>query len=267
MLAPDEQGRGGQKKKSETAVRYQSDNEMIIQPNSFREPKNTGLSTLFNVGIGLVLGIASMFFLILPAAVNRERTKAQEEIRTIGDEMDVKTATIATMQQTIDEITEENSKLHEELDAYVGTDGTLRTIDILLQGASEYLETADAAATESYLDDVLESVNNLNDMSEPFGRLYNNLLLKIGPELSASYFASGNAAYNDEDYDAAIADLTKAVNYDATNGDALFTLGNAYRRAGKNAEAIEVYERVIELFPGTQRAARAQNYINDLRNQ
>ncbi len=104
-------------------------------------------------------------------------------------------------------------------------------------------------------------------MSEPFGRLYNNLLLKIGPELSASYFASGNAAYNDEDYDAAIADLTKAVNYDATNGDALFTLGNAYRRAGKNAEAIEVYERVIELFPGTQRAARAQNYINDLRNQ
>ena len=61
MLAPDEQGRGGQKKKSEAAVRYQSDNEMIIQPNSFREPKNTGLSTLFNVGIGLVLGIASMF--------------------------------------------------------------------------------------------------------------------------------------------------------------------------------------------------------------
>ena len=266
MRAPDEQGRGGQKKKSEAAVRYQSDNEMIIQPNSFREPKNTGLSTLFNVGIGLVLGIASMFFLILPAAVNRERTKAQEEIRTIGDEMDVKTATIATMQQTIDEMTAENSRIHEELDAYVGTDGTLRTIDILLEGASEYLETADAAATESYLDDVKDSINNLNEMSEPFRRLYNNLLLKIGPELSASYFASGNAAYNDEDYDTAIADLTKAVSYDATNGDALFTLGNAYRRAGMSAEAIEVYEKVIELFPGTQRAARAQNYINDLSN-
>ena len=205
-----------------------------------------------------------MFFLILPAAVGRERTKAQEEIRLIGDEMDVKTATIATMQQTIDEMTGENNRLHEELDAYVGTDGTLRTIDILLQGASEYLETADAAATEAYLDDAVANVGNMDEMSEPFQRLYNNLLQKIGPELSAVYFASGNAAYNDEDYDTAIADLTKAVNYDATNGDALFTLGNAYRRAGKDTEAIDVYERVIELFPGTQRASRAQNYINDL---
>ncbi|MDE5680550.1 MAG: tetratricopeptide repeat protein, partial [Lachnospiraceae bacterium] len=250
MLSLDEQGRGAQKKKNENAVRYQSDNEIIIQPRNFKEPKNTSLSTLFNVGIGLVLGVAAMFFLILPAAVGRERAKAQEEIRAIGDEMDVKTATIATMQQTIDEMTGENSRLHEELDAYVGTDGTLRTIDILLQGASEYLESADAAATEVYLDEAYANVDDMNGMSEPFRRLYNNLLMKIGPELSTVYFASGNAAYNDEDYETAIADLTKAVNYDETNGDALFTLGNAYRRAGKKVEAIEVYERVIERFPG-----------------
>lgn len=264
MLSLDEQGRGAQKKKNENAVRYQSDNEIIIQPRNFKEPKNTSLSTLFNVGIGLVLGVAAMFFLILPAAVGRERAKAQEEIRAIGDEMDVKTATIATMQQTIDEMTGENSRLHEELDAYVGTDGTLRTIDILLQGASEYLESADAAATEVYLDEAYANVDDMNGMSEPFRRLYNNLLMKIGPELSTVYFTSGNAAYNDEDYETAIADLTKAVNYDETNGDALFTLGNAYRRAGKKVEAIEVYERVIERFPGTQRASRAQNYINEL---
>lgn len=266
MLDTEEQGKGAQKKKNEEAVRYHSDNEIIIQPRGFKEPKNTGLSTLFNVGIGLVLGIASMFFLILPAAVNRERTKAQEEIRVIGDEMDVKTATIATMQQSIDDMTAENARLHEELDAYVGTDGTLRTIDILLQGASEFLETADATATESYLDEVAANVANLDEMSEPFRRLYKNLLSKIGPELSAVYFASGNAAYRDEDYTKAIADLVKAVNYDAANGDALFTLGNAYRRAEMKEDAIEIYERVIELFPGTQRAARAQNYINELKN-
>lgn len=266
MMTSEEPAKGGTRHKNDEAVRYQSDNEMIIQPLNVKEPKNTGLGTLFNVGIGLILGVASMFFLILPAAVSSEREKGQESLRQMGEEMDVKTATIVEMQQEIDDLTADNQNLHKELDGYVGEDGTLSTIDELLQGASEYLETGDVQATANYLDTLAANIN-LSETSEAFQLLYHTLLTKIGPELSKIYFDSGNAAYEDEDFEKAIEDLVRAVNYDEQNGDALFTLGNAYRRSEHKAEAIATYERVIELFPNTERARRAQRYINDLNGE
>lgn len=263
MLVPDETGKSSVKRKNEEAIRYQSDNEMIIQPLNVKEPKNTGLSTLFNVGIGLILGIASMFFLILPSAVSAEREKAQEQYKQVGEQLDEKTVTITTMQQQIDELTADNQNLHDELDAYVGTGGTLSTIDSLLKGASEYLQTGDAQATAAFLDQIATSVD-LAETSEAFQQLYQALLTKIGPELSSTYYASGNAAYEEENYEQAIADLLKAVSYNPENGDALFVLGNAYRLNGQNAEAIETYQKVIDLLPGTERARRAQRHIDNL---
>jgi TolA-binding protein len=58
--------------------------------------------------------------------------------------------------------------------------------------------------------------------------------------------------------------LSKAFTYDNSNGEALFNLGNAYRKAGDTANALATYQQVIELFPNTEKANRSQSYINDL---
>ena len=263
MMVTDEPTKTGGKRKNNETVRYQSDNEIIIQPLNVKEPKSSGLGTLFNVTIGLVLGIASMFFLVLPSAVSAEREKARESEKAIYEQMDIKTATIMEMQQEIDNLTADNARLHEELDGYVGPDGTLQIIDELLQGASEYLQTGDVLATEAYLNSLAADIN-LADTSDAFQLLYQTLFEKIAPELSVIYFESGNTAYKNLDFEAAIEDLLLAVSYDETNGDALYTLGNAYRQGGYNAEAIATYEKVIELIPGTQRAKMSQTYINQL---
>lgn len=263
MLTPDEPSKTGIRHKNEDAVRYQSDNEIIIQPLNVKEPKNNGLGTLFNVGIGLILGIASMFFLILPSSVAAEREKAQEQVRIISEEMDIKTASIATLEQQIDELKEDNEALHNELDAYVGEDGTLETIDGLLRAASEYLQSGDAMATAEYLDAVAADVN-LAETSEAFQLLYSSLLQVIGPELSATYFNAGNEAYKDGDYEQAVANLLMSVKYDSSNAEAFFALGDAYRKNEQKTEAIEAYQKVIELQPEGQRARRAQNHIDSL---
>lgn len=263
MLQPDEPSRGSIRGRKEETVRYQSDNEIIIQPLNVKEPKHSGLSTLFNVGIGLVLGIASMFFLILPSSVTAERQKAQEQVRKISEEMDVKTATITSLEQQIEDLKEDNEALHKELDAYIGEDGTLQTMDGLLNAASEYLQTKDALATATYLDTVAVEVN-LAETSKAFQQLYNALLEQIGPELAAYYLESGNAAYKEKDYAKAIEDLLKSVNYDDSNGEAYFVLGDAYRQNDQKQDAIEAYQKVIELQPGTGRANRAKNHISSL---
>ena len=65
--------------------------------------------------------------------------------------------------------------------------------------------------------------------------------------------------YQDGDFEAAIEALTRAVAYDGNNKDAYFNLGNSYRKLERTGEAIEVYQKVIELFPSTSMANRAQS--------
>ena len=94
MLMPEEGIRQSVKRKKEDAVRYQTDNELIIQPLNVKEPKGGGVSSLLNIGIGLVIGLASMYFLVVPAAQSKVRNEEQQVITRISSESDAKTARI-----------------------------------------------------------------------------------------------------------------------------------------------------------------------------
>lgn len=265
MLEPDEPVKNPIKRKNEEAVRYQSDNEIIIQPVNVKEPKSNALSTLFNVGIGLVLGMAAMYFLVLPAAVSAQKSQSNEQVKLIGEELDAKTSTIAELEIQISELQATITGLQTQLEDYVGEDGTLQTIDNLLTAAKDYMENGDAAAAAAYLESIAAEVT-IENTTQAFQDLYHTILAQIGPEMSQNYYATGNEAYRDELYEQAITDLTKAVYYDGQNRDALFTLGNAYRRSDDKENAIAAYQKVIELFPGTESARRSQTYINELNN-
>lgn len=265
MLQPDEPVKNPVKRRNEEAVRYQSDNEIIIQPVNVKEPKSNALSTLFNVGIGLVLGMAAMYFLVLPAAVSAQKSQSNEQVKLIGEELDAKTSTIAEQEIQISELQATITGLQDQLEDYVGEDGTLQTIDNLLTAAKEYMENGDAVATAAYLESIAAEIT-IENTTQAFQDLYHTILAQIGPEMSQNYYATGNEAYRDELYEQAIADLTKAVYYDEQNRDALFTLGNAYRRNEDKENAIAAYQKVIELFPGTESARRSQAYINELNN-
>lgn len=263
MLLPDENVKQTGKRKKDDAVRYQTDNEIIIQPLNVKEQKGGGVSTLINIGIGLVIGLAAMYFLVVPAAVSNANNKAQETITEIGNQMDAKTSRIQELENQITDLQADIDGLNRELEAYVGAGGTLQTIDSLLTVASAYLETLDVTQTAANLENIAQTVN-IDATSEAFQKLYYTLLATIGPDVSATYYTAGYSAYEAEDYPVAIENLTRAFNYDETNVDALYFLGQSYRKSGDNENAIATYDKVIELFPGTERARRSQNYRNDL---
>lgn len=265
MLTPDESVKTPARKKSEEAIRYQSDNEIIIQPVNVKEPKtNMGTSTIVNILIGIALGVLATYFLIRPGILQSAQSKAQEDIRVASEKLDAKTAEIVELQQQITNLTEDNEALHSQLDSYVGTDGTLQTFDELLDAARGYIENPqDVEAVAASLEAITEETN-LEETSEAFQSLYQALVEAVGSDLSADYYDTGYQAYSNGDYETAISDLTKAFFYDKTNGDALFALGNAYRKSDNAEKAVEIYNQVIELFAGTERARRAQGYLDEL---
>lgn len=263
MLVPEEVIRQPGKRKKDETVRYQSDNEVIIQPVNVRENKSGAASTLINIGIGLLIGLVTMYFLAVPAAESAAKNEANKTIIEIGNQLDAKTASIKELESQIATLQTQNGNLNQELEGYVGEDGTLSTIDNLLSAAVIYLQTGDLELTAAKLESIAQSIH-IESASEPFQELYQTLLSSIGPELSQTYFKAGSDALRTEDYTVAIESLQRAVYYDAANGDALYELGNAYRRSQDSAEAILTYDKVIELFPDTDWARKAKRYRDDL---
>ena len=246
------------KKKRDEAVRYRSDNEIIIQPLNVKEPKKNGVSTLVNIGIGLAIGMAAMYFLVMPAAQSNAKNAAQDIIARISGESDAKTVQIQELEAKIASLQGEYDSLQQELDGYTGESGTLQTINSLLRVATTYLDNPeDIMVTAADLETIEKNVV-LEDTSQEFQALYQKLLGSIGPQLSETYYTEGQEAYRMGDYAAAIESLERAVYYDAENGDGWFYLGQAYRQNEENDKAVAAFDQVIERFPETDRARRAQ---------
>lgn len=255
-----ESGLGGRKKTVDT-VKYRRGNETIIQPLNGRDSKS--MTTLTNILVGIVIGVAAACFLILPARIQDAKQGIDEELKLVNEEMDVKTAKIAELEQNVKTLTSEKEKLQAELVGYTGEDGKLSALDNLLFAAYLYMmDTTDTSSVAGYLDLIDDDM--ASTAGEAFEKVYNYLRTQVGTSVGKSYYDTGMEAYQNESYDEAIDYLSKAFTYDNNNGEALFNLGNAYRKAGDTANALAAYQQVIELFPNTEKANRSQSYINDL---
>ncbi len=266
MLLPEEGVKNSsKKKKTEEVVKYQSGNETIIQPVNMKEGR--GVTSLLNLGIGLAIGIAIAFFLILPARIQTAKAGIDEELRKVSEQSDTKTATIDELQQQLGELQTQNEALQQDLTAYMGKDGTLQSVESLMKAAGAYLtDPEDVTVVADYLSEIEEerAEEGEHENSEAFESLYNTLLALVGPQVAESYDEDGHAAFWAGNYEDAIPNLEKAFQYDATNGQALFDLANSYYRMGENQKAKEIYQQVIELFPNTEKADKSQGFLAEI---
>ena len=250
---------------SDDSYQYQSGNETIIQPLNYSEKRS--FQSIWNIVIGIIVGFAVAWFLVLPARIQTEKATINDELRKVSEQLDVKTATINELESKVKSLEDETSNLQGQLEGFVGSGGTLEDVNNLLQAARIYIETPqETVKAGEYLEKINpESITE--ESSESFTSLYSLLLREVGSDIGKKYYKDGMEKYQNGEFEAAIESLTRAVIYDANNQDAYYNLGNAYRKLEKTGEAIEVYQKIIELFPSTSIANRAQSYINELTEQ
>ncbi|MCR4651087.1 MAG: tetratricopeptide repeat protein [Lachnospiraceae bacterium] len=252
------------RKKAAETVTYKLHNETIIEPVGRKDNKT--LSTLINVFIGVAIGIAVAYFMILPARISSVRGSFDESLKVANEQLDAKTASIAELEQQLKTADSKNEKLSSQLELYIGEDGTMTAMDNLLNAVSVYInDPSDVTEVAQSLDEI--PVDALDQASEEFLSVYQLLLSRVGGEVALEYYESGMKYYQSEQYESAIGDLSKAYSYDNTNADALYNLGNAYRKYGDEVNAVDTYQAVIDNFPGTETATRAQQYINELNGE
>ncbi|MCM1134154.1 MAG: tetratricopeptide repeat protein [Clostridium sp.] len=265
MLLPENTEKGAPRKEgiSGKSVRYQSGNEMIIQPMNTKESK--GVSSLVNLGLGVIIGVAIACFLILPARIQSAQEKINNEMRAVSEQSDAKTATIDELEQRIQKLEEEKAALEEEIAGFEVTDDSA---DDLMLAVGAYLENPDDLETIIAHLDRLEAANQEEDVvrTEAYTALYDKLVSVVSVELEDYYYDAGYASFVARDYEAAIPNLQKAYQSNDRNVNALFYMGLSCYRSGHYSEAKEAFAEVIDKFPTTNSASQSRTYLAEINN-
>ena len=89
------------------------------------------------------------------------------------------------------------------------------------------------------------------------------LLASVFTTASANEIATADSAYNEGDYNAAIAGYIKVSEEQGVSAPLLFNLGNAYYQAGDYGLAMLCYQRAHRLDPSKKEIKRNLNFLSE----
>lgn len=241
------------KQKNDELISYQSGNETIIQPRYLKD--NSAIGTIINMVIGIVIGIAITGFLIVPGVRRDVQNEAKEEVLEANNTIASKNQTISALETQIDDMTAQITEAKDNEEDY---QSRINSYEQLLQAYIAY--------TESDTETAGTALGNVNPeyLSDESRQIYETINTEVNAEYIRTLYSAGTSAYSAQEYEEAIANLGKVIEMDETyeNGNALYYLAQSYRRNDDLATAKTYYQKVVDLYPGTERAATAQNYLD-----
>lgn len=233
-------------------------NDVIIPPNSYRE-SNAGGITVLNVIIGIIIGATLVWFLILPAKEKSLTEEYRQKMVELGEQMENKGAIASSLEKELDELQKEKDSLLESLKAYEGSDGIISSYENIVIAVESYLANDYIAAAE-----VLKNIDKETIESEAFINVYNAISSVVNQQAAADLYRTGyNGHYLNNRFAEAAVALQSAYDLNPNDMYTLYYLARAYDRSGDTATANQYYSEFISMYPGTNLAAYAQNYLNN----
>ena len=242
-----------EEEKNKDYIAYTRDNETIIQPVGVKD--NSGFHAILNVVIGLVIGVAVMGLLIMPALQSKKSGELNKAVAEYSDQVDAKSATLDSLKQENESL---KQQAEEATKAASDAADKVSSYEELLKAYASYSTGDSAAALQE-----LEAINQ-DTLSDDAKTLYSSIFSEVGVTAVNDLYKTGYAAYEKGDYDTAIADLGKCYELDNTQGDALYFLARSYHKSGDTENAKIYYQKVIEEFPNTRKATDAEGLMKGL---
>ncbi len=243
------------RKEKEEQIAYQSGNETIIQPTNMKD--NSGVMTIINIVIGMVIGVAIAYFLIMPGIRQNETSDAKKSEVEANNNLTTKNQEIKKLESQIDDLNNQIADLNQKQEsAQQVTD----MYDKLLAGYHAFTQD-DIEGAGNMLAEV-----NPELLSESAKTVYNEVNIKVNEQYLVSLYEKGSSAYDNRNYEEAVTELEKVVQMDEDyeDGNAIYYLAQSYRKLEDTENAKKYYQRMVELHPGTERARTSQSYLDEM---
>lgn len=239
-------------------ITYQNGNDTIIQPVVAKEKR--GFSSIINIVIGLVIGIAISWYLILPGKISLATKENDEEFVAVSEELAAEKASHQESIKQAETLETQNAELTRQIEQLTGTNGAASENDRLLRAAKIYIE--DPANSGTAIEE-LENIGPdfLADSSESFKELYSKIQEAAAGDALKGYINTAQEALKTKDYKTAIEFYQKVCEMAPENSDYLMDLAYAYRESGDTEKANEIYRRIVTDFSETQNALEASEFL------
>lgn len=260
VIKEREEQSGKKKGKGNGVPSYQNGDDTLIPAGTGKE--KIGFSSVINIVIGIAIGVAISWFLILPSRISHETEKSDERFKVVSEELKTEKANRQETEQALNASQDVVEELNQRITDLERNTGVAASYDKLLAAAKIYLNDSDASES------VMESLDGISEeylatASDEFTSMYKYLSGDASTKAIASYMEDGKTALKANDYEKAIDEFTKAWDLDNSSSDSLMYLAHSYRQSGDTAKADELYKQLIADFPDDKNAVDAVGYISN----
>lgn len=244
-------------KKDRHTVTYNLGNETIIQPVSNSIKDNAGLHTVLNIALGLVVGVAVMWFLIMPAINASRQERNNRQTVEFSDQIATQTAQISALKKELEEY---RSTSEETENVQATASSTQESYEIVLNMAAHFRaeDMGDSAMVEELLKVNPDSLGTVGRES------YDEIAGELFPRVCANLYSTSQENFEVANYTAAITNLEQVMKMDEgyEEGSALLLLAQSYEKSGDQNQANLKYQKLTESYPDTEAAQTAKEALD-----
>lgn len=242
------------KEEKPQTVTYNIGNETIIQPASSGVKENAGLMTVINIIIGIVVGVAVMWFLIMPAVNRSTADRTNKQVREFSDQIAEQEAQISALQTELESY---RATSEEAENAQQTAKSTLDSYEIVLSMYDHYLnqDMSDSAMVEELLKVNADSLGTLG--REQFDTMTGDIYSRYSEVL----YSTAQENFQVANYADAITNLSAVMqmNEGYDDGQAMWLLAQAYEASGDTENANTWKQKVEENYPDIDTSGQTED--------
>lgn len=241
-----------------------------VDPDAYKtitpyKEERPSIMPFINIVVGIVIGLALMYFLIIPHMKSNEVQNANDNFKQYSEQQAADASDSSSLKSKNESLQKEIDGLKSELKQLQGdinTDDGKTILDIyeaLFSSASSYLADDTENAAKKLLD--IDESTLKNDYAK---KVYNRIKDNTFVTMSEKLYQQGYSYYSSGDYGNAIKTLKESVKYDETNVKAIYFLGRGYQKQQKYDKAKQYFDTIVNDYPDSDRVALAKSKLAEM---
>lgn len=248
---------GEKPKKGQQTVTYNIGNETIIQPVSDSFKEQTTMHTTLNIIVGALVGLALMWFLVMPAILSSRQEKINEQTVAFSDQIAAQEAQISALKKELEEY---RASSEEGEKAKATAESTQESYEIVIE-ISKHMANAtmsDAAMLEQMLK------VNPDSLGATGHDKYEEVVNTLYPRMCEKLYNTAKQNYEVANYKTGIDNLEKVMlmSEGYADGNAKLLLAQSYEKTNEQDKANLFYQELVEKYKNTDVGTKAQEALD-----
>lgn len=245
------------KLKNAFSHRQMQDDDVIIPP-SYKEI--TGWQSVLNIGAGLLLGTAAIYFLVMPAQTKALNNTHTQELIQYNEQLNQKNEEINSLNERLEVYLADKEAAEQELDSMLNNnDSMLHQYSILVKMQRAY-QTGNLEEVVSYYSDFNPELFT----DETVRSIANGLQQEIATNGYQTLQDQGYTMWSAGRFAEALRYYEICLKIRPENPNVLYNMAMIYKAQGETEQAVEAFTELITQYGDSEQAVPARSQLSEL---